>query len=89
MHSQVVADSDPLFYDESGAPTTDPAAMVGRVVTERAQKAGLLFWTYGNANSHPDKVQLQRNWGCDAVICDNIDKIVQADKRKHLANTSN
>lgn len=73
--SGVVTDSEPLFKDSDFKDTQDVTQMVGKHFVQECRNANLMLWTWGNANSDPKKVELQREWGCGAVICDNIDKL--------------
>lgn len=75
--SGVVTDSEVLFKDADFKDTDDVSKMVGKDFVQECRSAGLMLWTWGNANSHLDKVELQREWGCGAVICDNIDKVTK------------
>ena len=55
--------------------------MVGPACLSRAKKKSLVLWTWGDMNSFAGNVELQRKWGVDAVICDNIQKLTRKEKK--------
>lgn len=58
----------------------DPGARcVGeRYVDAVKRQEGLILFTYGDMNSFSRHVDLQRAWGVDAVICDNVGDLARA-----------
>ncbi|GMH48535.1 hypothetical protein TrVE_jg5743 [Triparma verrucosa] len=80
----IVSCSDALFNDSSGSETSDPQKMVGKSCVKRARQKELLLWTWGDKNSYAGYVELQRKWGVDAIICDNIQKLTRKDKKASI-----
>jgi glycerophosphoryl diester phosphodiesterase len=80
----IVTNSEVLFRDENNVPTNDEAKMVGRQCVASLRKKGKIIWTWGDLNTFPGWVELQRRWGVDAVICDSVHKLVRKDKHKSI-----
>ncbi|GMH60163.1 hypothetical protein TL16_g02988 [Triparma laevis f. inornata] len=80
----IVSCSDALFKDSSGDETADTKKMVGSTCVKRARQKDLLLWTWGDKNSYAGYVELQRKWGVDAIICDNIQKLTRKDKKASI-----
>eukprot|EP00743_Colponemidia_sp_Colp-15_P006958 GILK01007509.1.p1 GENE.GILK01007509.1~~GILK01007509.1.p1 ORF type:complete len:805 (+),score=137.89 GILK01007509.1:154-2568(+) len=49
-------------------------------LVETVKSAKLLLFTWGDENTHPDKVRLQRDMGIDGIISDNIGDITRKNR---------
>ena len=80
----IVPNSGVMFEDKKAGKRNVKAAseadMRGEDCVKMARDKNLLFITWGDTNSHSHLVQLQKKWGVDAVICDNIQNLVDKDK---------
>jgi len=64
----LVANSTPLFRPDPQVPDQ----MFGARMTKLMRDMGLVLFTWGDLNSQPTYYKLQRDWGVDAIIADNI-----------------
>ena len=80
----IVTNSEVLFRDENNVPTKDESKMVGKECVASLRQKGKVIWTWGDLNTFPGWVELQRRWGVDAVICDSVHKLVRKGKHKSI-----
>mmetsp|Transcript_7121 Transcript_7121/g.25365 ORF Transcript_7121/g.25365 Transcript_7121/m.25365 type:complete len:765 (-) Transcript_7121:79-2373(-) len=77
----IVINSDVWFQGQKDG-DEPPTEERTRAYIKTVKDNHLLLFSWGNPNSHPDKVELQREWGLDGVICDNVGDIVKARGKK-------
>mmetsp|Transcript_12182 Transcript_12182/g.24947 ORF Transcript_12182/g.24947 Transcript_12182/m.24947 type:complete len:769 (-) Transcript_12182:86-2392(-) len=80
----IVTNSEVLFRDKDNKHTDVEDDMVGEKCVGHLRSKGLVMWTWGDLNTFPGWVELQRRWGVDAVICDSVHKLVRKGKHRSI-----
>ena len=76
----IVPNSEMLFVDKKGKPTKKKEEMIGGQAVVRCHQKKIICWTWGDMNTYPELVELQRKWEVDGIICDNVAMLSRKDK---------